>query len=87
MSCGKPHEVDCQAVLEELFVYLDREKTNLDPQKIREHLEECAPCLSQHDLDAALKALVRRSCSCESAPETLRVRIVSQITQVTIRDV
>lgn len=84
MSCGNHHDVDCGKVLGELFSYLDSEATELDGETIRQHLEECAPCMTQHDMEAALKALVRRSCPCEPAPETLRVRIRTSITEVRI---
>ena len=47
-----------------------------------QHLDECGPCLSQYDLDLVLKALVRRSCACECAPEELRTRIMVRITEV-----
>lgn len=77
--CGSPDDVDCEAVLAQLFSYLDSEETILDPDVIRQHLADCAPCMSNHDREAALKALVRRSCACEPAPETLRVRIVESI--------
>ncbi len=87
MSCGKPHEVDCDKVLGELFSYLDSEATELDGQTIREHLEECAPCMSKHDLEAAVQAVVRRSCVCEPAPESLRLRIRAQITQITVTQI
>lgn len=82
MSCGNPHDTDCREVLDRVFEYLDGEMTEHDVAKIRQHLHECSPCLSEYDLDEALKALVRRSCGCESAPEDLRARIMVKITQV-----
>lgn len=82
MSCGNPHDTDCREVLDRVFEYLDGEMTEHDVAKIRQHLVECSPCLSEYDLDEALKALVRRSCGCESAPEDLRARIMVKITQV-----
>lgn len=82
MSCGQPHETDCREVLERVYEYLDGEMNDGDVAKIREHLDECSPCLKQYDLDVALKALVRRSCTCEQAPEALRQRILVRITEV-----
>ena len=82
MSCGNPHETDCREVLDRVYEYLDGEMTDHDVDKIRQHLHECAPCLTEYDLDVALKALVRRSCGCESAPDDLRARIMVKITQV-----
>jgi mycothiol system anti-sigma-R factor len=82
MSCGNPHETKCSEVLARVYEYLDGEMGEHDAAKIHQHLEECRPCLSQYDIDLALKALLRRSCACESAPEELRTRIMVRITEV-----
>ena len=82
MSCGKHHETDCSEVLDRVFEYLDNELDTLDCAKIKQHLEECGPCLREYHLDEALKALIRRSCACEQAPEQLRLRVLTRITQV-----
>jgi len=83
MSCGDPHDEDCREVLAEVYSYLDHEVTRMDVDRIRHHLAECGPCLQQFDLEEALKALVRRSCT-EPAPNLLRVRIMTQITQIRV---
>ena len=59
MSCGNPHETDCREVLDRVYEYLDGEMTEHDIAKVKQHLEECSPCLSEYDLDVVLKALVR----------------------------
>ena len=84
MSCGNHHDTDCREVLDRVFEYLDNEMGELDCAKIKQHLDECGPCLQEYDLDQALKALIRRSCACESAPEELRLRVLTRITQVRI---
>ena len=85
MSCGRPHETDCREVLDRVYEFLDGEMSNLDAARIQQHLEECGPCLSEHDLDSMLKALLRRSCTCEQAPEELRARILVKISEVRIQ--
>ena len=85
MSCGDPHDEDCREILDEVYTYLDQEVTRLDVERIKHHLAECAPCLRQYDLEEALKALVRRSCACEPAPDTLRLRIMTQITEIRVQ--
>ena len=45
MSCGKPHETPCTEVLERVYGYLDGELGDMDCAKIRQHLDECGPCL------------------------------------------
>ena len=84
MSCGNPHETDCSEVLDRVYEYLDNEMEALDCAKIRQHLDECGPCLKQYDLDLALKALIRRSCASEPAPQELRTKILTRITTVRI---
>ena len=69
MSCGNHHDTDCSEVLLRIYEYLDGEMGPDDRSHIRQHLEECGPCLREYDLDQMLKALVRRSCAGESAPE------------------
>ena len=76
-SADKP---ECAAFLDRIYEYVDGELTEGDLHRIREHLDECPPCLREYDLEAALKALVRRSCQ-DRAPEELRVRILARITQ------
>ncbi len=85
MSCGNPHETDCREVLDRLYEYLDGELTHTDTDRIRQHLEECSPCLSEYGLEEALRALLRRCCACEPAPAELRARIMVQITQVRLQ--
>jgi len=85
VSCGNPHGTDCREVLGRVFEYLDGELGEIDVVRIRQHLEECAPCLSEYDLDVMLKALIRRSCACEAAPETLRARIMVHISEVRLQ--
>ena len=88
MSCGSNSGMDeragtdCSEVLHRVYEYLDGEMTATDTQKIRHHLDECAPCLKEYDLDLVVKALVKRSCECEEAPVALRTQIMTRITTI-----
>ena len=84
MSCGQPHETDCAEVLSLVYDFLDGEVDEADRARIVQHLDECSPCLRQYGLEQAVKALVHRSCTCEHAPDSLRVQIVARIRQVSI---
>ncbi len=75
---------DCSATLLRLYEYLDGEMTTTDTARIKAHLDECGPCMQQHDRETALKALIRRACACEPAPTELRMRIVQRITTIRI---
>jgi len=84
VSCGKPHETDCDEVIQRVYEYLDGEMPDMDCAKIKVHLAECAGCLDEYDRDELLKAIIRRSCACEPAPEELRTRILASITTMTV---
>ncbi len=75
-----PDEIDCSATLYRIMEYLDGEMTAEDTLRIAAHLQGCAPCLAQHDLDRMMKAVVKRSCTREQAPATLRTTIMQSIT-------
>jgi mycothiol system anti-sigma-R factor len=76
---------DCSETLHRVYEYLDGEMTMDDTHRIAEHLERCAPCFEQYNLDKALKALVKRSCQCEEAPVALRMQIKARITTIRLQ--
>jgi len=84
MSCGDPHAVDCREVLKRVYLYLDGEIEDADCTEIREHLDECAPCLREFGIEQEVKALVARSCGCDKAPETLRQKVILRIQEVRV---
>ena len=51
------------------------------------HLTADPAVLAEYERDLVLKALVRRSCACEQAPEKLRAQILTQITTVSVTTV
>ena len=73
---------DCSEVLHRIYEYLDGEMSSDDVRRVAAHLNECQPCLAEHDLDVALKQVVRRSCSGETAPPAVRLQILQRITMV-----
>ena len=76
MSCGKPHEVPCSEVLARVYSYLDGEIEDKSLSQIREHLDECGPCLREYGLEEAVKRLVQKCCGSESAPSGLRSKVL-----------
>ncbi len=82
MSCGDPHEKDCGEVLDEVYLYLDGEQDAVSRDRIRSHLDECAPCLRQYGLEQAVKALVARCCGGDRPPVDLRERVLVRIQEV-----
>ncbi|HEX7187585.1 MAG TPA: mycothiol system anti-sigma-R factor [Actinomycetes bacterium] len=78
MSCGNPHAVPCSEVLDRVYEYLDGELDSERKHVVKEHLEECSPCLKEFGLEEAVKAIVKRSCS-DPAPPELRAKVLSHI--------
>ena len=79
-----PGGLDCDEALREAFRYLDDETDAAERAKIRQHLEECAPCFRKFGFDADLKSLIARRCGGDRAPEALRVRIRTELTHITV---
>jgi mycothiol system anti-sigma-R factor len=66
----------------ELIAYLDGELDASDCSKVRQHLEECGPCLREYGLEDAVKRLVRKHCGCDPAPTELRAKVLVRIQEV-----
>ncbi|MEJ5869323.1 mycothiol system anti-sigma-R factor [Pseudokineococcus sp. 5B2Z-1] len=82
---SQPRETDCDEVIDRLYAFLDHElstEDEVDVGRIQRHLDECAPCLRERDVEVVVRQVVKRACASDCAPETLRVKILTQITQV-----
>lgn len=84
MSCGKPHEVPCDQVLEKVFLFLDSECDQLSRTHIAQHLEECGPCLQYFGIEREIKALIHRKCGGDPTPAGLRERVRIRLRLVTV---
>ena len=82
MSCGKPHETPCSEVLARLESYLDREIEEQGFAQIRQHLDECGPCLREYGREDVVKRRVHKCCGSETAPSELRVKVLGRIQAV-----
>jgi mycothiol system anti-sigma-R factor len=85
VSCGAHHETDCREVLEEVYLYLDGE---MDPERrshIREHLDECSPCLREFGVEQEVKLLVARCCGGDRAPESVRLAVLTRLRSVEVQ--
>ncbi len=83
MSCGKPHETPCSEVLARVYSYLDGELDDAAAcGKIRQHLDECGPCLREYGLEEVVKRLVHKCCGHEAVPGELRAKVLTRIAVV-----
>ncbi len=85
MSCGDPHDTDCNEVLAELWLFLDNECDHQRRELLRRHLDECGPCLEEFGLEEHLKALLARKCGGDHAPDALRHRLRQSIREIMLR--
>ncbi len=82
MSCGNHHDTDCREVLDKVYSYLDGELDENNCGDIRQHLDECHPCLKEYGLEQIVKQLVAKHCGCDHASDDLRAKVLSRIEQV-----
>ena len=59
MSCGNAHGTPCSEVLDRVYEYLDGELDRDRVHEIKEHLDECTPCLAEFGLEEAVKSDLR----------------------------
>lgn len=70
---------DCEHTLNRVYEFLDHELDDASGDQIRAHLAACEPCLEKFDVEQAVKALVSRCCGGDVAPDTLRSKVMNQI--------
>lgn len=82
MSCGKPHDVPCSEVLALVYSYLDNEMEDASYGDIKQHLDECGPCLREYGLEEVVKKLVHKHCGHDAVPGELRAKVLTRIAAV-----
>jgi mycothiol system anti-sigma-R factor len=85
VSCGDHHETDCSEVLAEVWLFLDGECDGARKELLKQHLDECSPCLQEYGLDEHLKALLHKKCGGEHASEEFRERLRASIRKTVIQ--
>ena len=73
-------EVDCNAVVEELYTFLDGELTVETRTVITAHLHGCSDCLEIYDFEAELRQVISLRCR-EQVPDELRRRIAGLLSE------
>lgn len=76
---------DCQSLgdcedsrVQKIYEYLDGALSCDDLAEIKDHLDTCADCAGEHDLECVIRSVVKRSCK-EVAPENLKASILERI--------
>jgi mycothiol system anti-sigma-R factor len=84
VSHGDAHETDCGQILDEVYLFLDLECSEDRRSSIKEHLDECSPCLREYGIEQEVKALVARCCGSDRAPAELRDRLRAKINALAV---
>ena len=62
----------CEQTMRQLSVYIDRELSDAEVNKVKAHLDDCPPCEQVFEFQAGIKRLVRKECCTDEAPVRLR---------------
>jgi mycothiol system anti-sigma-R factor len=73
--------MDCKQAMARLQTFLDRELSDEEVAEVRWHLDACPPCQNFFQFEDHLKMLIRVKGCPETAPGSLRARIVKQFRQ------
>ncbi len=85
-SGGNPdEELDCSAVMVDVWLLLDNECDADAKRRLQAHLDSCSQCLEHYGIEQQIKSMVGRKCGGEHAPEGLRQRLTVQFEQTVIR--
>lgn len=71
--------LDCDAVIRELWDFLDGELTPDRERGIREHLTLCKRCFPQYDFERAFQAALLACRREHSRPELLKERVLAAL--------
>ena len=71
-------EIDCGAVVEELYTFLDGELTESRRVQISRHMHGCVDCHEVIEFHAELKLAIAEKCR-EQVPEEMRMRIAQTL--------
>jgi mycothiol system anti-sigma-R factor len=77
---------ECRDVIGEVYLYLDLECSDERRDLIKQHLDECSPCLREYGIETEVKALVARCCGAENAPEELKQRLRAKLSELVVDD-
>lgn len=68
----------CEKAKKDLEEYLHNELCSEEAADIREHMENCSECSSEHQVGVVLTEAVKRACE-ETAPEDLKVEVLNKL--------
>ncbi|GAC1647615.1 MAG: hypothetical protein NVS4B3_01950 [Gemmatimonadaceae bacterium] len=74
-----PNRAECEAVVRQLWPFLDGALPHEDHERVVAHLEACANCRSHFDFEQAFLDAVRSSVTLDGNFESLRTRVLGAL--------
>ena len=84
MSRQDGYELDCSAVIADVWLMLDGECDERTRERLQHHLDTCGSCLEAYGIEEKIKSLLSRKCRGEKAPPALRERLRIEIRKTVI---
>lgn len=75
----KPEKLDCEETFRRLDDYVDRELTPEEAQAVLRHLEHCANCAEEFEIEESLLEMIRDKLRHIAAPPGLLDRIALRL--------
>jgi mycothiol system anti-sigma-R factor len=79
MNESRGNSIDCQAVFESLYDYLDGELDADATAAIKQHLEMCARCFSVFDFEKSFLLFVEARSQAKGAPESVKNKLLESL--------
>ncbi len=79
MTGNEPEDLDCSAVIADVWLFLDNECDQVTRERLQRHMSACSACLATYGIEEQLKVLLGRKCGGEHAPPGLRERLTLEI--------
>lgn len=75
----RPRRIDCREAMARLYEYLDGELTEVRAAEVRDHLDECAPCLTLSRFETAYLRFLEARARARGAPPHMKRRILQEL--------
>lgn len=76
-------ELDCTAVLADVWLLLDNECDQATRERLQHHMDHCSPCIEAYGIEEKIKGLLSRKCGGDRAPDSLRDRLSMELRRST----
>lgn len=77
-------QLDCSAVIADVWLLLDSECDERSRARIERHLGNCGACFAAYGIEEKVKRLIGRKCGGDHAPAGLRERLSIEIRRTVV---